>query len=1506
MKQTSTILLENSKGVISNSTPTNNISEILKNSTTLINPQQDNEQETIFIDIETVRNLIGGFVRKDHQVIEGDKISFNQEEFVEAFVDSRSPYWRLRGGMSGATQEYLKEVALHNWIELKRRELSNIGNIESKAHIQGTIQQYLDETSKVNQIINSKLEALSKVRLLMKLFAYEGLGAYNYVLSRQISKVLKIKEWLKDNKNLKISDIKAKMAALKEELKLKCSKHRKKEIFQELSNLGRNLHYLEEGPKLIKEYEKQANRVKENIIEAGIPEMFPAIVTPKGTIRKTFKAKLQQKKHWTKPIFVPKTEADKEILGILNCIAQVPSMKIFAEWLGYNTNPKNKKLKLGTRNIKMTGKKGPKGQDDILLPYNIGWSVTSELTSRKDKKGEEIPGSELEHTPAFEEPFFKHMGISEEKINRKLNNILNKEIVKILWQVMDVNFLAEPGPKILHKQPAKKCSKATRLIKIKRLYREITNGLRDCNREVRSKFDQELQGIFTAIAYEVRSLKGVFGEPVYNKQAEKSVLFLPEYKFSKNITSTKDYCKLDFKKIKLFIKEVIKYFKDKYSKDKDLGDYRFLFEAFYRKYEIKRQNYKGIDIFSTADSSVTEVKFPNDPKRRHFNGKDMDSLAHLLSDTLKSLGIESEKDVIIFDSNTNISFPDIEAKRFFQKEWPRIWLNNPNRITTKEDCYEAFCKYMDKIQDQCLSRKDGLALAYVYEYFKNNLDVKAANENLKPYIEVMRNLMNCMGTPMHEEMYRLVMDIDNIELSDGSNLSTKSLYAIMEEFDIKPENIMFMERNVYSGGLHVFISTKELINYDRAKKIEDYINNNLKVEVSHPVVEVAMPQPEQVPVRVEICKFYNNTQFLRFPLSFEYMPAKIILEEEGYKGKYIYPEVFIEDYLITKPTEIPYTTAKFRETIGVKKKKGCFAVDEITRLELETKAALEEHQEVTENLTGKKRKNKMRTLPQKVADYQKSLEAIGTTPTLIKVKRSRVVELEDQETGESLGYILTTSNNTPKGKIKLKPYQEGKRFEQMKWEVPYLKVGLGLTLYEVAHSIKERAGTSKDLNAWSEDTIMEEIKEYYNKCNYWNGPKNISSSRVHSKDMLVSNLKHFKNGEELLDKIIYPNKQSDNPAPADILYEAWWENFKKVIPYNSYKKMDNDKNQLRAKFHRECVLPIYFLEMAGLAIDSLTNVRITSYKFKGLIPSRNHFNNIIRTFIRGIIYNDEELKEAYTNGIIDDCYRNYIIHLRKVFRKDFLAICEKNNYQNTLEFECDYVFGKLVFDPSYYQKFMASNVFNFLPYAKEGKNKAYYDLRHAITYHIPSFSYIQKQIDLALLKICQGTRYNIKCKDMAIAHKLTSKVFLNDESLEQDIKKDSKEHYKIYKECRRYLKENCLTKDKLFREYKDVFVSPMITNDNQKSNNAPNLPEYVNNIYQNDPKANTKLGKALANLCLIASFITLSFTIQENCIPFSYSQISTDKQERYIMYQTSINPPDLIPGTWEYIAYNQN
>ena len=152
---------------------------------------------------------------------------------------------------------------------------------------------------------------------------------------------------------------------------------------------------------------------------------------------------------------------------------------------------------------------------------------------------------------------------------------------------MDVNFLAIPGPKILRKQPTKKCSKATRLIKIKRLYREITNGLRDCNREVRSKFDQELQGIFTAIAYGVRSLKGVFGEPIYNKQTKKSILFLPEYKFSKNITSTKDYYKLDFKKIKLFIKEVIKYFKDKYSKDKDLGDYRFLFEAFYRKYEIK-------------------------------------------------------------------------------------------------------------------------------------------------------------------------------------------------------------------------------------------------------------------------------------------------------------------------------------------------------------------------------------------------------------------------------------------------------------------------------------------------------------------------------------------------------------------------------------------------------------------------------------------------------------------------------------------------------------------------------------------------------------------------------------------------------------------------------------------------------------------------------------------------------------------------------------------------------
>ena len=1522
MKQVSTSLLENSKGAISNSTPTNNISEILKNSTTVINPQQDNEQT----------DLIAA-----------------RDAFIEDYIREHTPTDKR---ISLESYNFIRKAAENEWEALNQNKAPSIN--EYGAHAQGSLRDYLQDSG-VNAIIQEKIKFLEDLQILTKLLAYEGLASYSYVLSRKTARILKYKETLKGLSGLKIKDLETEVNKLNALLQTKKQGDNVKGLYDKLRELNYKIYCLKNYPRLIKEYEEEADKVKQKALEADLPNKFPKILTPKGTIRKTYKDKLTQGKHWSKPIFTPRTEEDAKTIDRLNHIVQVPSLRDFYEYLGFNTNPLNENVRYGVRNIKMVGKKGVKGEDDVLLPYNIGWSVSPKLTPRKDSEGKEIPGSELEHTPVFEKTNFKHSGVTKARVNKKLVSICDKEINEFLWQVTDTNYETEifgvttrKNPEDVTKKPkdpkdilrvqvgdlvqdfdscyktAKKILKAVNLGRIdkakeifqaykdkeepeiskegtpitagtskyRRLYRKVCNNFRKCEQKIAFEFDQEIREDFKGIAYGTQTAKGLFGEPIYSTYDKKYYHFLPGFKVIKTITSSKAYFDINTKVNREFLKESIKLFKGK--NKEPLDNYRFMFEALYRKYINKNQNMKGIHLYDIMSKSQTKLYF-NDSPDYIFTDEKGCSLDRAFDHII---GVPRE-DITIFDSNTKISTPMVEAWRFF-KDWEWTFQRRHERVGTKEDCYKDFCDYMNDIQKQCLKRKDGLGLAYVYEFFKNNFDATETNKNLETYIKIMTTLLNCIGTSAHDESYRLIMDIDNIKLPDGTNLATKSLLTIMKEFDIKPKHILYIEGNGYSKGLHVIIPTKEPINYERAKNLETYINKNLKVDGGEKSLDLVKCKEyrEKVPVRVEICKFYNGTQFLREPLSYEYLPLQVELTDGHWHLRYQDLYEFAENFLFSKPTEIPYSTAKFREITGIKKKDD-FMVEDIEQLKVDLQAEVDTQKKAVKGLVGRK-KTKREKLNEKTLKYTESLDNIGNLRLPNMKKRSKVIELKNKETGESLGHILTTTKSSKKA-VRLNPYKQGKRWNQMRWEIPYLKVELGMTLEEVAHSLKERAGTSKDLNAWSEHDIINEIKDYYNKCNYWEGSKSNDQEEEHKpirKDMLISNIHHLENGSKLLFKIINPDKQSDIPAPADILYEAFWKYFRVNTNFACYRNKEHDPKSLRARFHRNVILPTYFLEIAGLAIDSVTNPRLSHHgQFNGLVASRTHFASNIRNWVRAILFSKDQLEENYKKGTLNIEFKDYIDYLRQTFRKDFKEIIKKNKYKNILEFECDYVFGKLTFDPRFYQKFMVQNIFEFMPYAKEGKNKAHYDQYHAVTYYVPDLAYIQEHINLALLKICQGTRTRIKCKDSAIAHNLTTKVFLNDKTLEQDVMKDSKEKHKIFKKCERFLKKNHFTKKDLVNVAVGYFVKSKYTNDNKDQSLTYNIPEYTNIIYRKDPKANTKLGKAIANLCLIASLFTLSFSIQENCIPFSDSQISTDKQERYIMYQTSINPPDLLPSS---------
>ena len=156
MKQVSTSLLENSKGAISNSTPTNNISEILKNSTTVINPQQDNEQA----------DLIAA-----------------RDAFIEDYIREHTPTDKR---ISLESYNFIRKAAENEWETLNQNKAPSIN--EYGAHAQGSLRDYLQDSG-VNEIIQEKIKFLEDLQILTKLLAYEGLASYSYVLSRKTAEI---------------------------------------------------------------------------------------------------------------------------------------------------------------------------------------------------------------------------------------------------------------------------------------------------------------------------------------------------------------------------------------------------------------------------------------------------------------------------------------------------------------------------------------------------------------------------------------------------------------------------------------------------------------------------------------------------------------------------------------------------------------------------------------------------------------------------------------------------------------------------------------------------------------------------------------------------------------------------------------------------------------------------------------------------------------------------------------------------------------------------------------------------------------------------------------------------------------------------------------------------------------------------------------------------------------------------------------------------------------------
>jgi hypothetical protein len=104
------------------------------------------------------------------------------------------------------------------------------------------------------------------------------------------------------------------------------------------------------------------------------------------------------------------------------------------------------------------------------------------------------------------------------------------------------------------------------------------------------------------------------------------------------------------------------------------------------------------------------------------------------------------------------------------------------------------------------------------------------------------------GCAQKEKSNILWLDIDN----RNSFIATSVLQEALDALCLTKEDIMFMEQNIISGGLHVFIKFKNNISAEEFKKLEEKLNSQL--------------------IRVE-CVFKNKV--LRLPISYEYMPIKI-------------------------------------------------------------------------------------------------------------------------------------------------------------------------------------------------------------------------------------------------------------------------------------------------------------------------------------------------------------------------------------------------------------------------------------------------------------------------------------------------------------------------------------------------------------------------------------------------------------------------------------------------------
>jgi hypothetical protein len=249
-----------------------------------------------------------------------------------------------------------------------------------------------------------------------------------------------------------------------------------------------------------------------------------------------------------------------------------------------------------------------------------------------------------------------------------------------------------------------------------------------------------------------------------------------------------------------------------------------------------------------ADTYFNEIKDYNKDivsfKQSFFQNVDINDLKNLLH--ILSYNIQ-------FNS-TNYRW----GKRFFSKDQRRLtWMSDTNKqIQAKfwshenhqmENYWKNIKFTDDMISDHFLScYKCNRKVSFYYKLSET------AKAELKDYEKALINLYKIDGKTYgaSQRMYTdvLLIDIDNYE----ERHSLETLGLLLDYLQISTEDLMVLEQNVFTGGLHTAIKLP-------------YVIDNLEV------YSEIMTHLKEIDIKIE-CNFMNN--FLRLPLSYEYVAIK--------------------------------------------------------------------------------------------------------------------------------------------------------------------------------------------------------------------------------------------------------------------------------------------------------------------------------------------------------------------------------------------------------------------------------------------------------------------------------------------------------------------------------------------------------------------------------------------------------------------------------------------------------